>query len=252
MLLCLIGKCVLLAEELCGARLHHQIRQEDRVAGDICAVQVRDPGNLIQSAGQEDRSVELLHLRLHAIDLALCLLARVLDIMYPDRLMASLRAILPDIIDKVDVGNQLALLLRDKLLQLLARIRSEQRRIECKGAALREMILQVFDYGRRTGNACLHQLNAAVLQLDVRLYEETAVRPEECFFLEHHQGAGISREPTDFANALISGTDFLTAVCIGIRLIIHRDSTLLHRLAKLLQFFSHIGLLVIFLRTHTS
>ena len=252
MLLCLLGECILLAEELRRARLHHEIGQEDRVASDVGTVQVRDPGNLIQSAGQENARIELLHLSLYTIDLALCLLARVLDIMHPDRLVASLRAILPDIVDEIKVGNQLTLLSLDELLQLFSGVRSEQRRAERKGTALREMILQVFDYGRRTGNACLHQLNAAVLQLDVRLYEETAVRPEECFFLEHHQGAGISREPTDFANALISGTDFLTAVCIGIRLIIHRDSTLLHRLAKLLQFFSHIGLLVIFLRTHTS
>ena len=158
--------------------------------------------------------------------------------------MASLRAILPDIVDEVKVGDQLAFLLLNEFLQLLAGLSAEQRRIKSERAALRELLFEISGNRRGARDARFHEADAAVFQFYFRLHKESAVGPDVCFFLQNNQGAGISGKTADFTHALIAGTDVLTAVCIGIRLIIDRDSTLLHRLAKLFQFFSHIGLLV--------
>ena len=86
-----------------GAVCQDQIRQKNRVAADVAAPEIRDPGGLIQRSGHINRGTCLFHLHPEILKLVLCAPARILFRDCPHRFAAYRRTVLPDLVHRIPV-----------------------------------------------------------------------------------------------------------------------------------------------------
>ena len=213
-----------------AGRPDEQVRQEDRVVGDIIATQIGEPGDIVQRRDQVMGRALFLHGGAHAGQLLGSSFRHEFRCMHHHRLGRQRGALHPDAGQQVRIGPQLDALGHEGLLQLALGCTRQHVGRHPHHGPLAQGLGQGFHV--RAPPAQLLQLNAGAGQLRRGLLPVTAVSPQVCRGGRDHQRAHRAREARHPAPALPVLGQVFREVRIGGRDDPGIDALFLHGLAQ--------------------
>ena len=213
-----------------AGRPDEQVRQEDRVVGDIVAAQVGEPGDVVQRRDQVMGRALFLHGGTHAGQLLGGRFRHEFRRMHHHRLGRQRGALRPDAGQQVRIGPQLDALGHEGLLQLALGCTRQHVGRHPHHGPLAQGLGQGFHV--RAPSAQLLQLNAGACQLRRGLLPVAAIRPQVRRGGRDHQRAHRAREARHPAPALPVLGQVFREVRIGRRDDPGIDALFLHGLAQ--------------------
>ncbi len=179
-------------------RIEQQVRNEHRVVTDIAAAQIRKPRDVIECRNPMMRGAELLHLLTHGGQLVGARNHRKRRQVFVDGLCGQRGAVVPHVVEKVQIGAQFDAALTQCRLQRARARQPEHCTVDCDLAARCNVFCEPVEMRGAACSANFHQLDAGTRQLPFRLRPVAAIGPYARKILGHHERSdrtGKARKP---------------------------------------------------------